>query len=56
LRAIGFNGGTSARIGQRQLAGLTDPPRFVALPSSSPAYTRTFEEKKAQWMRLREFL
>jgi len=56
LRAIGFNGGTSARIGQRQLATLADPPHFLALPSSSPAYTRPFEEKKAAWLRLREYL
>lgn len=56
LRAIAFNGGTSARIGRRQLAGLAEPPDFVALPSSSPAYTRPFEEKKAEWLRLRDYL
>jgi hypoxanthine-DNA glycosylase len=56
LRAIGFNGGTSARIGRKQLQHVADPPHLVALPSSSPAYTRPFEEKKAEWMRLREYL
>src|SRR6187431_3107867 len=37
LRAIGFNGGTSARIGRKQLAGVT-ALALIDLPSSSPAY------------------
>jgi hypoxanthine-DNA glycosylase len=56
LRAVAFNGGTSARIGRRQLDGLASPPILVALPSSSPAFTRRFEEKRAEWLRLRSFL
>jgi hypoxanthine-DNA glycosylase len=55
LRAAGFNGGTSARIGSRLLAG--DPRlALVPLPSSSPAFTRPFEEKMQAWLRLRDFL
>src|SRR5688572_16577036 len=38
LRVLAFNGGTSARIGQKQLAG-TFKLDLVQLPSSSPALT-----------------
>jgi hypoxanthine-DNA glycosylase len=56
LRAIAFNGSTSAAIG-RKLIG--EPPTHVALidlPSSSAANTRPFAEKAATWSRLAEFL
>ena len=55
LRAVGFNGATSARIGMPQLAytGLA----LVPLPSSSPAYaTMRLAEKEKLWDQLREFL
>nr|WP_314443594.1 DNA-deoxyinosine glycosylase [uncultured Sphingomonas sp.] len=54
LRAIGFNGGTAARIGRRALADthLT----LVDLPSSSPAYTLPFAEKARRWAALGAFL
>ncbi|MDQ8757265.1 DNA-deoxyinosine glycosylase [Sphingosinicella sp. LHD-64] len=55
LRALAFNGGTSARIGRRQLgdpAGL----RLIDLPSSSPAYTIPFDHKREAWLVLRTFL
>lgn len=56
LRAVGFNGGTSARIGRRQFAP-DSPLAFVQLPSSSPAYCRvTLEEKQDVWNALRKFL
>ena len=54
VRAIAFNGGTSARIGQKQL-GHAQVER-VLLPSSSPAYTLRFEEKRAAWLQLRRYL
>jgi hypoxanthine-DNA glycosylase len=54
LRAIGFNGGRSARLGLKQLAG--SPLALVPLPSSSPAYTLRFEDKLARWRILRAFL
>jgi hypoxanthine-DNA glycosylase len=55
VRAIGFNGGTSARIGRRQLG---DPPglTLVDLPSSSPAHTLPFVRKLDRWLPLRAFL
>ncbi|HEY0626661.1 MAG TPA: DNA-deoxyinosine glycosylase [Allosphingosinicella sp.] len=55
LRAIGFNGGTSARIGQKALHGVSGID-FVPLPSSSPALTLAFEEKRVRWLTLRHYL
>jgi hypoxanthine-DNA glycosylase len=55
LRAVGFNGGKSASLGMSQLAGRPDLA-LIALPSSSPAYTRPFDEKLEQWMRLAPYL
>ncbi|MCH7628341.1 MAG: DNA-deoxyinosine glycosylase [Proteobacteria bacterium] len=56
LCAVGFNGGTSARIGRRQFAA-DSPLAFVQLPSSSAAYCRmTLEEKQVAWNGLRKFL
>ena len=55
LRAVGFNGGTSARIGRRQLGGV-DGVDLVDLPSSSPAFTLGFDSKLESWMRLRAYL
>jgi hypoxanthine-DNA glycosylase len=55
LRAVGFNGGKSASLGTAQLAGRRDLA-LVPLPSSSPAYTRPFEEKLAEWMKLAPYL
>ena len=56
LEAIAFNGGTSARIGRKQLgdaAGLF----LVDLPSSSPAYASlSFEKKRDAWLSLRAYL
>ena len=55
LKAIGFNGGTSARIGRRRLG---DRPgiALIDLPSSSPAFTIPFERKREAWRGLRVFL
>lgn len=56
LRAVAFNGGTAARIGQRALAqgGVTTP--VVLLPSSSPAYTISYATKRDAWLALRDWL
>lgn len=55
LRAVGFNGGTSARIGMPQLAG--SGLALVPLPSSSPAYAAMpLSEKEKLWAALGEFL
>lgn len=55
LKAIGFNGGTSARIGRRQLAEV-ERVALLDLPSSSPAYTLNFENQLGSWLRLRAYL
>lgn len=55
LRAVGFNGGRSAALGMRQLAG-PGAPVLLPLPSSSPAYTLPFAAKAERWMALRPFL
>jgi len=55
LRAIAFNGSTSARIGRGQVG---QPPAHLALlelPSSSAANTRPFAEKAEAWSRLAQF-
>jgi double-stranded uracil-DNA glycosylase len=50
LRAVAFNGATAARIGRRQLAGLTGSV-LHDLPSSSPAHAgMPFTEKRARWL------
>jgi hypoxanthine-DNA glycosylase len=54
LRAVGFNGGTSARIGMKELGGTRYA--LLPLPSSSPAYTLPFEEKCEAWLALKHFL
>lgn len=55
LKAVGFNGGTSARLGRAILEGCG--PALVSLPSSSPAYAAMpFEAKREQWIQLRAFL
>ena len=55
LRAVGFNGGTAARIGRDLLSGTQ--LAFIALPSSSPAYaSMALAEKERRWAVLRDFL
>ncbi len=56
LEAVGFNGGTSARIGRAQLAQAPAGIDLVDLPSSSPAYTLPFERKLERWRRLGAYL
>jgi hypoxanthine-DNA glycosylase len=55
VRAIGFNGKTSARIG-RKLIGDPHAVTLIDLPSSSAAHTRPLMEKAAIWARLAEFV
>ena len=55
LRAVGFNGRTSAKIGMPQLAGTG--LALIPLPSSSPANASVpLAEKEKLWGALREFL
>lgn len=53
LKAVGFNGGTAAKLGMKALAGVRPEIERIALPSSSPAYTLAFERKAAAWAELR---
>jgi hypoxanthine-DNA glycosylase len=53
LRLVCFNGQTAARaLPAWRDAGYAT----LALPSSSPAYTRPFAEKLARWREIRDFL
>ena len=55
LRAVGFNGRTSAKIGVPQLAGTG--LALITLPSSSPANASIpLAEKEKLWRRLGDFL
>ena len=54
LRAIAFNGTTSARIG-RQLVGAPVGLALIDLPSSSAANTVALADKAASWSRLAQF-
>lgn len=60
LRAIAFNGATSAKIGRQQLAVTTDMGQMrdlITLPSSSAAYcTINLEAKRARWRMLSTYL
>ena len=55
LRAVAFNGGKSARLGRPLLAAF---PRLacIALPSSSPAFTASLEDKARSWKGLGAYL
>ena len=53
LRAVAFNGGTASREGAAwRDAGYAT----LALPSSSPAYTRSFAEKLVAWRSIAAYL
>jgi hypoxanthine-DNA glycosylase len=57
LRAVGFNGGTAARIGRRQLAGRGPGLALLDLPSSSPAHAgMPFAAKLERWRALAAWL
>jgi double-stranded uracil-DNA glycosylase len=56
LLAIGFNGGTAARIGRKQLQASNACLSLIDLPSSSPAHTVGFEPKLRVWCQLSNYL
>jgi len=51
LRAVAFNGKTAGRLGRKAIAEI-DGLQLMDLPSSSPAYTISFEDKLAKWAAL----
>ena len=52
LKAVAFNGATSAKLGRRILGGLKGLS-LIDLPSSSAAHARPLSEKAAVWSTLR---
>jgi hypoxanthine-DNA glycosylase len=56
LRAIAFNGGTSARVGMKTLGPSVTGYTTLTLPSSSPAYTLAYSAKLAAWSALRPYV
>ncbi len=55
LRAVAFNGGTSARVGRAQLTGAT--VAMIDLPSSSAAHAAMpLAVKRERWLALRHYL
>ena len=57
LRAVAFNGGTSAKLGSRLLAPTAERIELIPLPSSSPAHAaRSFADKAEAWAELRGWL
>lgn len=57
LEAIGFNGGTAAKLGTAALARHTDRLALIPLPSSSPAHAAmTLAAKTERWASLRRYL
>lgn len=56
LSAIGFNGATAARIGLQLLGPRAAAYQIFQLPSSSPAYTLAYTEKRSTWLKLQSAL
>ena len=61
LEAIGFNGGTAARIGRRQLVqtplnAAGTALALIDLPSSSPAHTLAYAYKTQAWAALAPYI
>jgi hypoxanthine-DNA glycosylase len=56
LRAIAFNGTTSARIGRRLIGAPPAEVVLIDLPSSSAANTTAFARKAEAWSVLGQFL
>ncbi|HEY5863329.1 MAG TPA: DNA-deoxyinosine glycosylase [Casimicrobiaceae bacterium] len=53
LRAVAFNGGTAARAAPAWRDAGYD---ILLMPSTSPAYTRPVDEKRAAWLALARYL
>ena len=53
LRIIAFNGGTAEKLGLKALGDVARSYRTIRLPSSSPAFTRSYAEKKREWGQLK---
>lgn len=56
IRALAFNGGTAGRLGIKSLGDQAANFQIAELPSSSPAYTLSYNEKSKRWQALRAIL
>lgn len=56
LSVLAFNGATAARIGLKQLGSSAQRYRIIQLPSSSPAYTLSYAQKRLAWLELKRLL
>jgi len=56
LEAIAFNGGTAAKLGLKALGDYASRYQVIRLPSSSPAYTLSYQEKLNVWLMLRNWV
>lgn len=53
IKTIAFNGGAAGRVGVKLLGLRTAAYHILTLPSSSPAYTLSYEAKAKLWLALR---
>lgn len=56
LEAIAFNGGMAAKLGLKALREQASRYELIRLPSSSPAYTLSYQEKLNAWLELRSWV
>jgi len=56
IRAIAFNGKGAEKLFRRYFGAYADVFETLVLPSTSPAYTLTFERKLEGWQRIRRYL
>lgn len=56
LAVLAFNGSTAARIGMKQLGAAAQRYQVFKLPSSSPAYTLAYAQKRLAWLQLKSLL
>jgi hypoxanthine-DNA glycosylase len=56
LEAIAFNGGTAAKLGLKALGDSASRFHIIRLPSSSSAYTLSYQEKLNAWLALRAWI
>jgi hypoxanthine-DNA glycosylase len=56
LEAIAFNGGTAAKLGLKALGEYASRYQIIRLPSSSPAYTLSYQAKLNVWSVLRNWV
>jgi hypoxanthine-DNA glycosylase len=56
VKAIAFNGGTAGKLGIKVLGPRAIAYEILTLPSSSPAYTLSYEDKTKRWSALQQIM